>query len=358
MASDDARRNGDSEAEAAAAATRAEVAADQAHAAAEEAEAAANVAEDSAREARKDADGSDSDDARTAAAQAETDAESARKAATEARAVAAEADREAQLAAGFAEKGDSIPAKAAAAAAETAAFIAQADAENAQEYAEEAHEEEIRAEKASWRPPAMRSHSGGDGGGGHGGGLGGGGGNGGDTVPSLYLAEFDTTHEVLHAAETVRDAGFKRWDVHTPFPIHGMDDAMGLGQSRLGWIVMAMGLTGCIGGFVMMMWMNGIDYPLVIGGKPPESIPSMIPIIFECTILLSGIGAVFGMLGLNGLPRHHHPVFHSTRFEACSDDKFFISVEAADPNFDLENTRELLESLRPSHLELVEEVAP
>ena len=176
-----------------------------------------------------------------------------------------------------------------------------------------------------------------------------------DIRPALYLAEFETTADVLHAAEKVREAGYQSWDVHTPFPVHGMDKAMGLGQSHLGWICLLAGMTGLLGGFAMMYWMNGIDYPLIVGGKPPESVPSMVPIMFECTVLLTGFGALFGMLGLNKLPRHHHPIFYSERFERCSDDRFFISIEAGDPKFDLDGTRDLLESLHPSHLELVEE---
>jgi hypothetical protein len=108
----------------------------------------------------------------------------------------------------------------------------------------------------------------------------------------------------------------------------------------------------------MMLWMNGIDYPIIVGGKPGESIPSMVPILFECTVLLSGITAVFGMLGLNKLPRHHHPIFYSKRFERGSDDKFFISIEAGDPKFDIDKTRTLLSSLHPTHIELVEESLP
>ncbi len=177
----------------------------------------------------------------------------------------------------------------------------------------------------------------------------------GDRVPALFLAEFDTPKDIMHAAERIRDAGFKYWDVHTPFPVHGMDAAMGLGQSHLGWISLGMGMTGTMGAFAMMYWMNGIDYPLIIGGKPPGAVISMIPILFECTVLLCGLGTVFGMLGLNKLPRHHHPVFYSERFERATDDKFFLSIEAQDPKFDLEETRELLESLHPTHIELVEE---
>ncbi len=175
----------------------------------------------------------------------------------------------------------------------------------------------------------------------------------------LALAEFQTSGDALHAAEKVRDAGYKRWDVHTPFPVHGMDDAMGLGQSHLGWIVFIMAATGCLGGFSMIMFMNGVNYPLIVGGKPAGAFLSMIPILFECTILLAGFGAVFGMLALNKLPQHHHPVFYSNRFEKCSDDHFYISIEADDPMFDPEKTADFLKSLTPSHLEIVEEtVAP
>src|SRR5690348_1463345 len=105
--------------------------------------------------------------------------------------------------------------------------------------------------------------------------------------PVLYLAEFETPGQVMHAAEKVRDAGYKRWDVHTPFPVHGMDRAMGLSDSVLGWIVLACGLTGCTAAFCLMYWTNGMDYPLVIGGKPPTAIPSMVPVMFELTVLLS-----------------------------------------------------------------------
>jgi hypothetical protein len=177
-------------------------------------------------------------------------------------------------------------------------------------------------------------------------------------LPSLVLAEFTTAHDVVHAAEKVRDAGYQKWDTHTPFPIHGMDRAMGLKDSRLGWIVISFALTGLTGAFVMMHWMNGIDYPTIVGDKPagaPGTLPSMVPILFELTILLSAFGSVLGMFHLNGLPRHHHPVFESDRFRSASDDKYFISIEAGDPKFDVKATRELLEGAHASHVEVIEE---
>jgi Protein of unknown function (DUF3341) len=107
-----------------------------------------------------------------------------------------------------------------------------------------------------------------------------------------------------------------------------------------------------------MHWMNGIDYVTVVGDKPPgapQTLPSMVPILFELTILLSAFGAVFGMLGLNQLPRHNHPVFASDRFRKASTDRFFISIEAEDPKFDVKATKEFLERMHPSHVEVVEE---
>ncbi|MBS2011576.1 MAG: DUF3341 domain-containing protein [Deltaproteobacteria bacterium] len=173
--------------------------------------------------------------------------------------------------------------------------------------------------------------------------------------PALLLAEFDTPGECLHAAEALRDAGYKDFDTHTPFPVHGMDAAMGMTDSKLGWIVFPIGLTGTTLAVTMMHWMNNIDYPIIIGGKPASisSIPSMVPIMFELTVLLSAFATVFGMFHLNRLPRHHHPVFNSERFAAFSNDKFFVSVEATDPKFDLEKTKKLLEGTKPANIEVV-----
>jgi hypothetical protein len=175
---------------------------------------------------------------------------------------------------------------------------------------------------------------------------------------SIVLAEYETAKDVLHAAEVVRDAGYRDWDVHTPFPVHGMDRAMGLGDSRLGWTVLIFALTGLTGAFVMMYWMGSIDYPFVVGGKPPNALPPMAPILFELTILASAFGTVLGMLHLNRLPRHHHAVFQSERFKAASDDRFFISIEARDPKFDAARACALLAGLRATDVELLEEVSP
>jgi hypothetical protein len=171
---------------------------------------------------------------------------------------------------------------------------------------------------------------------------------------ALMLAEFDRPADVLHAAKVVRDAGYRRWDVHSPFPVHGMDAAMGLDDSRLGWTVLLFALAGLSGAFAMMYWMGAVDYPFVAGGKPPGAIPPMAPILFEITILFSAFGTVLGMLHLNRLPRHNHPVFESDRFRAASDDKFFLSVEADDPRFDPVGTRALLEQAHATAVETIE----
>lgn len=171
--------------------------------------------------------------------------------------------------------------------------------------------------------------------------------------PALLLGEFDSAGKLLHAAEKLRDAGYTQFDAHSPFPIHGMDAAMGLGDSKLGLIVFPIGLTGTTLAFLMMWWMNGVDYPIVIGGKPGFSLPSMVPIMFELTILLSAFATVFGMFHLNRLPRHHHPIFNSERFKGFSDDKFFVSVESTDPKWSLDGTKKLLEEAHAEHIEVV-----
>jgi len=168
------------------------------------------------------------------------------------------------------------------------------------------------------------------------------------------LAEFKTTGALLKAAEKVREAGYTKFDCHSPFPIHGMDSAMGLGRSRLGFIVGLAGTTGLIGFTGFLYWVNVIAYPLVISGKPLFSYQAFVPPIFAITILSSALAATFGMLALNRLPRLHHPLFNSTAFEKVTDGGFFVSVEADDDKFDAEKTRTFLESIGATMVEVVE----
>ena len=173
--------------------------------------------------------------------------------------------------------------------------------------------------------------------------------------PYGIIAEFETTADVLHAAEKVRNAGFRRWDVFTPFPIHGMDKAMGMKNSPVGWFSFLGGVTGYTTGMLMIWWMNAFDYRIVVGGKPMFSPYGAFPPSYELTILFGAFGALFGMLFLNRLPRLHHPLLKHKRFEQVTHDKFFIVIETEDPKYSETETRKLLEATGSKHIEMVEE---
>ena len=168
------------------------------------------------------------------------------------------------------------------------------------------------------------------------------------------LAEFAMPADLYHACERVRDAGFTRWDAHSPFPVHGLGGAMGLRRSPLPWIVLGMALMGASLGFGLQAWVHTSAYPLVISGKPFFTWPAFVPITFEVAVLFGALGAVFGMFGLNRLPMHYHPLFRSKVFERVTDDAFFISIESWDPRFDPAATGKLLESLGARSVELLE----
>jgi len=159
------------------------------------------------------------------------------------------------------------------------------------------------------------------------------------------VAEFDDSDTLLKAAATVRDAGYTVTDAHVPFPIHGLSEALGIKRTILPWIVLICGLLGCLGGFMLQHWISVDSYPLNVGGRPLNSWPSFIPVTFECTILLAGLSTLFGMLGLNGLPRPHHPVFNTPNFERATANGYFLCIEAVDPKFNATETRALMDSL-------------
>ena len=169
-----------------------------------------------------------------------------------------------------------------------------------------------------------------------------------------FLVEFETPGDILTAAAKVRDAGYTRWDAHTPFPVHGMDVAMGLRATRLPWIVMLGGTVGCLTGLGLQWWTNAVNYAFKISGKPFWSIPANIPITFEITVLFSAFAAFLSMLILNGLPQFHHPVFSSERFRRATQDRFFLSVEASDPRFNEGSTLAFLRELGGASVERLE----
>jgi hypothetical protein len=174
--------------------------------------------------------------------------------------------------------------------------------------------------------------------------------------PYGLVAEFSTTAGALHAAEKVRDAGFTKWDVFTPVPVHGMDRAMGLKNSKVGWFSFIGGATGYTTGMLMIWFLNAYDYRIIVGGKPMFSPFSAFPPSYELTILFGAFGAILGMLFLNRLPRLHHPLLKNRRFaRGATHDKFYVVIECDDPKYSATETRKLLEAAGSQHLELVEE---
>ena len=168
------------------------------------------------------------------------------------------------------------------------------------------------------------------------------------TKPPIHglLAEFATPEAVVEAARRAHDeAGYRRMDAYTPFPVHGLAEAIGFRHNRIPLIVLIGGLVGGAGAYFMMWFSATIHYPINVGGRPLHSWPSFIPITFELTVLIAALSAVLGMLGLNGLPMPYHPVFNVPSFAMASRNRFFLCIEATDPKFDRVETRRYLESL-------------
>jgi hypothetical protein len=171
------------------------------------------------------------------------------------------------------------------------------------------------------------------------------------------VAEFETPSGVYHAAEMVRDRGFKRWDVYSPFPIHGIEGAMGFKRTKLPYLVAMIGFTGAGLGLLFQYWVTAVAFPLVVQGKPYGAWEPFVPIMFELGVLPSAFASLLGMLALNGLPRFHHPLLSRKDFLRVSDDRFFICIEAEDANFDARAVRLLFESAGASSVDIVEDHA-
>lgn len=169
------------------------------------------------------------------------------------------------------------------------------------------------------------------------------------------IAEFDSPGAVLRAAEQTRDAGYHRWDVFSPFPVHGLEKVMGLKNSQVGAFSLIFGAGAFIGTMGLIWYCNAFDYPILIGGKPMFSIPMSVVPAYILLVLAAALGAFIGMIALNQLPRHHHPLFGKKRFALVSHDKFILAIGATDEKFSETETRKWLESIGGVNVEMVED---
>ena len=178
-----------------------------------------------------------------------------------------------------------------------------------------------------------------------------------ETAESQFLglmAEFETENAIIHATARVTEEGYHHVEAYTPYAIEEVIHNLHMEKNNVALVILIGGLLGCLIGFGMQYFASVIHYPLNVGGRPFNSWPSFIPVMFECTILFAAFSAVFGMMIMNGLPRHNHPVFNMERFEYASQDRFFLYIDAHDPKFDLKETRQFLESLHPYEVSDVE----
>jgi Protein of unknown function (DUF3341). len=161
------------------------------------------------------------------------------------------------------------------------------------------------------------------------------------------MAEFDNPTDLVAAARRTYEEGYRRINGYSPFPIEELSEAIGFHHTRLPLLVLIGGIVGGLAGYLMQFYLSAIEYPLNVGGRPYHSWPSFIPITFETTILGAALTTVFGMLALNGLPQPYHPVFNAPRFALATRDRFFLAIEARDPLFDYEKTKEFMQTLEP-----------
>ena len=158
------------------------------------------------------------------------------------------------------------------------------------------------------------------------------------------VGEFENPERLKLAAEEARHAGFKVMDAYSPFPIHGLSEAIGFRDTKVPWTVFFFGLLGVTVGYSLQFYTSVIDYPMNVGGKPMNSIPAFIPVSYECTILFAAFSSAIGMFIYNRLPMPYHPIFNAKNFERASQDRFFLAVEATDPNYDADKIEKLMKS--------------
>ena len=168
-------------------------------------------------------------------------------------------------------------------------------------------------------------------------------------------ATFNSAKDLYDAAGKIRSEGYTNWECYTPIPVHGLDAQMGVGRSKVPLFTLAGGITGFFTGMLIVWYMNSFDYPLIVGGKPYFSPIYPFPVFYELTILFAAFGTLFGMFFLNGLPRHHHPVFEHPNFGRTGDDRYLVVIEVEDPKFDDEETKSFLKELGGKSLTMIRE---
>lgn len=179
-----------------------------------------------------------------------------------------------------------------------------------------------------------------------------------EKTPYGVIATFQATPDIFRAAKQVHQAGFQKWDILSPFPVHGLDKAMGMRRSRVPIFTLLGGVTGFVSGMLMTWYMNGYDYPLIIGGKPFWSPIYPFPIAYELTILLASFGTLIGMFLTNRLPQHYHPVFEYEHIHRATDDQFLLIIQTDDPLYHPEKTPDWLRQLGAHPVTILEAPVP
>jgi ActD protein len=168
------------------------------------------------------------------------------------------------------------------------------------------------------------------------------------------MGEFSEPHDLVEAGRKIRQMGYTKLDAMSPFPVHGIDEAIGVPPSKLGWIVIFFSALGGLTALILIWYVGVISYPLVIGGKPLFDFSYSIPVTFELTVLCTAFATFFGMFLVNGLPRLYHPSFRHPSSHRASDDRFLLVIEADDPQFDPQKSAEHLRSVGAAEVEVVE----